>query len=90
MRSQLWHEYNEVRAAAQFQLGEAATPGNAASGVLIGRLKELTTWLAEDVPNEISSIKKLIPDLRKMLVARYPKRGFLHVWPMDNPNSPPL
>ena len=80
-RSQLWHEFNEVRAAAQFRRGEDALPGITASAALTARLKEQTAWLAEDIPEEVESFKKLLAELRTMLAARYPKRHFIRLWP---------
>jgi hypothetical protein len=89
-RSQLWHEYNETRAVGAFGTGEAAMPGIAASGVLSARVKELTIWLAEDIPESIESFRKLLPELRAMLTKRYPKRHFIRHWSNDNSTAPPL
>jgi hypothetical protein len=89
-RSQLWHEYNELRAATQFGRGEAALPGLASSAALTARLKELTCWLAEDIPESVAVFKKLLPELRAMLEVQYPKRHFIRLWPNDDPKAPPL
>jgi len=89
-RSQLWHEHNELRAATQFGRGEAALPGYAGSAALAARLKELTSWLAEDIPESVALFKKIVPELRAMLEARYPKRHFIRLWPNDDSKAPPL
>jgi hypothetical protein len=57
---------------------------------LVPRIKELTEWLREDLPKAATALRQLIPELRKGLVRRYPNRKFFPVWPMDDPNAPPI
>ena len=73
-RSQLWYEYY---ALPTFGRGEDAMSNMTVAGALAARIKEQTAWLAEDIPKSISSIKKLLPELRDMLTKRYPKRHFI-------------
>jgi hypothetical protein len=83
------YQLQAINPTAQFTRGDAAiTPGiNAAT--LKQRLKELTDGLASDVPEAISSIKSVVPQLRTALEARYPGRQFLLLLP-TNPKEPAL
>ena len=89
-RSLLWHQYNETRAAGMFNKGQEAVHALAASGSLIARLKELTTWLSEDLAEWIPAFKSVFPELYSVLNAKYPEKRFIRFWPKNDPSTPPL
>jgi hypothetical protein len=89
-RNQLWHEYNELRAPGRVARGEAGMPAVAATYAHTARIKELTEWLAEDLPESIKCFEKLLPELRVTLTKRYPKRRFIRHWSNADPTAPPL
>ncbi len=88
-RTQLWQQYLEYRGVPVGR-GEAAITNMASVGALTARIKELTKWLAEDLPEWIQTFKALFPALDKVLTARYPGKRFIKLWPNDTPGSGPL
>jgi len=89
-RSQLWHQYNEIRATPQFLRGEAALAEIGTTTALTARLKELTRWLAEDLPESIQTFKTLFQPLYAVLNAKYPGKRFIKLWPTNDPTAPHL
>jgi hypothetical protein len=90
VRSRLWHEYSDQQANSQFERGQEAMPHRALAGATPARIRELTAWLAEDIPETIAALRKIMPDLRQVLDARYPGRKFIDFWPANDPHAAPL
>lgn len=84
-RSMLWHEYHDVQAGNMFTRGSAAARGMATSGAIAARIEELTTWLRDDIPASIESLKKLLPELLAVLAKRYRGRQFPILLPQAVP-----
>jgi hypothetical protein len=76
--------YRLQEAGPVFGRGEAAISSLNNSATLQKRLKELTDGLASDIPAAISLIKKVVPQLRAALEARYPGRTFLLLIPANS------
>jgi hypothetical protein len=74
-RSQLWYEYSAM--SHSFGRGEDRLASMSVAGTLGMRIKEQTAWLAEEIPESIDALKKLLPELQDMLTKRYPKRRFI-------------
>jgi hypothetical protein len=89
-RSLLFHEFNETRAAARFTRGEEGVIRGESSGAVGARIKELTSWLEDDLGQWIPAFKALFPRLYRVLDANYPGSRFIRYWPIDKPGAPAL
>lgn len=69
--------------------GEEAIISGSNAAAFKRRLQELTDGLASDIPDAISTINKVVPQLRTALESRYPDRQFLLLLPA-NPKDPAL
>jgi hypothetical protein len=88
-RSLLWNQFLQYRGPT-FARGEEFLARMNEAAPIIARLKELTRWLAEDLPEAIALLKALVPNLREVLQVRYPKRRFVRLWPTEDRDAPPL
>jgi hypothetical protein len=87
---QLWHQFNALKASRMTERGEAGMAQLAAGTALAARLRELTTWLAQDLKEWIPAFKLVFPALYRVLEGRYPGRRFIRHWSTQVPNAPPL
>jgi len=86
-RNQLWNEHCAYRAQRQYTRGEHGLNEVGAEKLLEARIKELTVWLKEDLPESIGIFRKLLPKLHIALALRYPKQTFLSFQPLPKPKE---
>lgn len=87
-RTALYDRYRLQHTTSQFALGAEAMPGIMETDAIGQRVEQLTRMLAEDLPEAIDIVHKVLGQLREALSARYPGREFIKLWPVVSDGPP--